>query len=63
MNTQNCRIDKHLLLQFKRGLREQQRDLSAAIEKAEKEIRDLPAPFLSMQSTSLVSQLRRTLCS
>ena len=40
MNTQNLPIDKHLLLQFKRGLQEQQRELSHAIGKAEKEIRD-----------------------
>jgi DnaK suppressor protein len=44
MNTQNLLIDKHLLLQFKRGLQEQQRELSHAIEKAEKEIRDFTGP-------------------
>lgn len=40
MNTQNLSLDKYLLLQFKSGLREQQRELSHNIEKAEKEIRD-----------------------
>jgi RNA polymerase-binding transcription factor len=44
MNTQNLPIDKHLLLQFKRGLQEQQRELSHAIEKAENEIRDFTGP-------------------
>ncbi len=44
MNTQNLLMDKHLLLQFKRGLQEQQRELSQAIEKAEKEIRDFAGP-------------------
>jgi len=44
MNTQNLLMDKHLVLQFKRGLLEQHRELSHAIEKAEKEIRDLAGP-------------------
>jgi DnaK suppressor protein len=44
MNTQKLPMDKHLLLQFKRGLQEQQRELSQAIEKAEKEIRDFAGP-------------------
>ena len=44
MNTQNLPMDKHLLLQFKRGLQEQQRDLSEAIEKIEEEIRDPADP-------------------
>src|ERR1700758_596313 len=44
MNTQNLPMDKNLLLQFKRGLQEQQRELSQAIERAEKEIRDFAGP-------------------
>jgi DnaK suppressor protein len=44
MNTQNLLIDKHLLSQFKRGLQEQERELSQAIEKAGKEIRDFAGP-------------------
>jgi len=44
MNTQNLPLDKHLLLQFKRGLQEQQRELSRAIEKVEEEIRDFSGP-------------------
>lgn len=44
MNRQNLPIDKYLLLQFKRGLQEQQRELSQAIERAEKEIRDFAGP-------------------
>ena len=44
MNTQNLPMDKHLLLQFKRGLQEQQRELSHAIEKAEKKLRGLADP-------------------
>ena len=55
MNTQNLPMDKHLLLQFKRGLQEQQRELSLAIEKAEKEIRDFtgPVPLESIDLTSV----------
>ncbi len=63
MNTQNLPMDKHLLLQFKRGLQDQQRELSQAIEKAEKEIRDFAGRFLSTLLTSLVSPLRRNPCS
>ena len=37
-------LDKHLLLQFRSGLREQQRELLHTIENAEKEIRDFSAP-------------------
>jgi len=37
-------MDKHLLLQFKRGLQEQQRELSQSIEKAEEEIRNFAGP-------------------
>lgn len=44
MNTQKLPMDKHLLLQFKRGLQEQQRELSDAIVKAEEEIRDFTGP-------------------
>ena len=44
MNAQNLLMDKNLLLQFKRGLQEQQRELSQAIERAEKEIRDFAGP-------------------
>src|ERR1700734_2009573 len=44
MNAQNLPMDKNLLLQFKRGLQEQQRELSQAIERAEKEIRDFAGP-------------------
>ena len=44
MNTQNLPMDKHLLLQFKRGLQEQQRELSQSIEKAEEEIRNFAGP-------------------
>lgn len=44
MNTQNLPMDKHLLLQFKRGLQERQRELSHAIEKAEMEVRDSAGP-------------------
>lgn len=40
MNTQNSSLDKHLLLQFKTGLREQQRELLHTIERAEKEMQD-----------------------
>jgi len=43
MNT-NLPMDKHLLLQFKRGLQEQQRELSHAIRKAEQEVRDFAGP-------------------
>ncbi len=53
MNTQKLPMDKHLLLQFKRGLQEQQRELSQAIEKADKEIRDFagPGPLNSIELT------------
>jgi DnaK suppressor protein len=44
MNMRNLSLDKHLLLQFKSGLREQQRELLHTIENAEKEIRDFSAP-------------------
>lgn len=44
MNMRNLSFDKHLLLQFKSGLREQQRELLHSIENAEKEIRDFSAP-------------------
>lgn len=44
MNMRNLSLDKHLLLQFKNGLREQQRELLHTIENAEKEIRDFSAP-------------------
>ena len=44
MNMRNLSLDKHVLLQFKSGLREQQRDLLYTIENAEKEIRDFSAP-------------------
>jgi len=40
MNTHNSSFDKHLLLQFKSGLREQQRELLQTIARAEKEIQD-----------------------
>ena len=43
MDMRNSALDKHLLLQFKRGLREQQRELLLTIENAEKEIRDFSA--------------------
>jgi DnaK suppressor protein len=42
--TPNSLFDKHLLLQFKAGLREQQRELQHAIETASKEIRELSDP-------------------
>jgi DnaK suppressor protein len=44
MDTRNLSFDKHLLLQFRSGLREQQRELLHTIENAEKEIRDFSAP-------------------
>lgn len=44
MDTRNLSLDKHLLLQFKSGLREQQRELLHTIENAETEIRDFSAP-------------------
>ena len=44
MNMRNLSLDKHLLLQFKSGLREQERELLHTIENAEKEIRDFSAP-------------------
>ena len=34
-------LDKYVLLQFKSGLREQQRELQGSIEQAETAIRDL----------------------
>ena len=39
MDMRNLSLDKHLLLQFKSGLREQQRELLHTIENAETEIR------------------------
>jgi DnaK suppressor protein len=44
MDMRNQSFDRHLLLQFRSGLREQQRDLLRTIENAEKEIRDFSAP-------------------
>ena len=44
MDMRNLSLDKHLLLQFRSGLREQQRELLHTIENAEKEIRDFSAP-------------------
>lgn len=44
MDMRNQSFDKHLLLQFRSGLREQQRELLHTIENAEKEIRDFSAP-------------------
>ena len=44
MDIRNLSLDKHLLLQFKSGLREQQRELLHTIENAENEIRDFSAP-------------------
>lgn len=44
MNMRNLSLDKHLLSQFKSGLRDQQRELLQTIENAEKEIRDFSAP-------------------
>ncbi|HTR23979.1 MAG TPA: hypothetical protein VMI10_08330, partial [Terriglobales bacterium] len=44
MKTQNLALDKHLVLQFKRGLLEQHRELLQAVENAEKEIRDCAGP-------------------
>jgi DnaK suppressor protein len=44
MNMRNLSLDKHVLLQFKSGLREQQRECLHTIENAEKEIRDFSAP-------------------
>jgi DnaK suppressor protein len=45
MNMRNLSLDKHLLLQFKSGLREQQRELLHTIANAEKEIQDFSAPL------------------
>jgi hypothetical protein len=45
MKTQNFPLGRHLLWQFKSGLREQQSELLHAIEKAEKEIRDFAGPL------------------
>ena len=44
MDTQNQSLDKHLLLQFKSGLRAQQRELLHTIENAEKEARHSSTP-------------------
>ena len=44
MDIRNLSLDKHLLLQFKSGLREQQRELLHTIENAERDIRDFSAP-------------------
>ena len=44
MGMRNLSLDKHLLLQFRSGLREQQRELLHTIENAEKDIRDFSAP-------------------
>jgi len=44
MKTQNLALDKYLVLQFKRGLLEQKHELSHAIEKADKKIRDSAGP-------------------
>ena len=44
MDMRNLSLDKHLLLQFRSGLREQQRELLYTIENIEKEIRDFSAP-------------------
>jgi DnaK suppressor protein len=41
---QNSSFDKHILLQFKSGLREQQRDLLETIEKAERELQEFAGP-------------------
>lgn len=66
MNTQNSSLDKHLLLQFKAGLREQQRELLHTIARAEKEIQDCagPAPLdpvdLSCCTASKESLFERT---
>jgi DnaK suppressor protein len=44
MDMRNLSLDKRLLLQFKSGLREQQRELLHTIENAEKEVQDFSAP-------------------
>lgn len=44
MKMRNLSLDTHVLLQFKSGLREQQRELLHTIKNAEKEIRDFSAP-------------------
>ncbi len=44
MDMRNLSLDKHLLLQFRSGLREQQRELLYTTENAEKELRDFSAP-------------------
>ena len=44
MNMDNLSFDKHLLLQFKRGLREQQGELLHRIAKTEKEIQEFASP-------------------
>ena len=45
MNMHNLSFDKHLLLQFKRGLREQQGELLHRIAKTEKEIQEFASPI------------------
>jgi len=65
MDMPNLSLDKHLLLQFKSCLREQQRELLHTIEKAEKEMRTFTAPVpldpidLSYYTTSRESVLAR----
>ena len=44
MSIQPSSLDKHVVVQFKSGLREQQRELLQMIEKAEKEIREFAGP-------------------
>ena len=44
MKAQSFLLDKNLLLQFRNGLQEQQRELLQTIEKAETEIRDFAGP-------------------
>jgi DnaK suppressor protein len=44
MNMQNSSLDKYLLLQFKSGLREQQRELLETIENVEREMREFAGP-------------------
>jgi DnaK suppressor protein len=53
--TQRLSFDKYVLLQFRAGLREQQRDLQETIDRMEKEIRDVSAPTADTMDLSCCS--------
>jgi len=50
--TSHSSFDKYVLLQFKSGLREQQRELQLSIEQAEQEIRALAVSRLSIEDAA-----------